>query len=147
MAEKKEKGKTKSEKQKKTTVKKEVKEKKVKAKEKKPIKKTKETTKKKSTTKSKGADKDKQAIINKFATHSGDTGSPEVQVAILTWKINKLQKHLEINQKDNHSRRGLLKIVSKRRRIMKYLKDKDPARYQELEKMIKQYQETPKKQS
>ena len=82
----------------------------------------------------------KQAIIDKFSTHSGDTGSPEVQVAILTWKIINLQKHLGINQKDNHSRRGLLKIVSKRRRIMKYLRDKDEDRFSTLESKIKEYQ-------
>ena len=83
---------------------------------------------------------DKQKIIDKFSTHSGDTGSPEVQVAILTWKIINLQKHLGTNQKDNHSRRGLLKIVSKRRRIMKYLRDKDEDRYSTLESKIKEYQ-------
>jgi len=86
------------------------------------------------------SDAGKQLIIDKFSTHSGDTGSPEVQVAILTWKIVNLQSHLEINQKDNHSRRGLLKIVSKRRRIMKYLRDKDEKRYQTLETKIKEYQ-------
>src|SRR3989339_474264 len=85
-------------------------------------------------------DSEKQAIINKFSTHSGDTGSPEVQVAILTWKIVNLQKHLQNNQKDNHSRRGLLKIVSKRRRIMKYLRDKDEKRFIALELKIKEYQ-------
>ena len=85
-------------------------------------------------------DDGKQTIIDKFSTHSGDTGSPEVQVAILTWKIINLQKHLGINQKDNHSRRGLLKIVSKRRRIMKYLKDKDEGRFLTLESKIKEYQ-------
>lgn len=87
-----------------------------------------------------GVDDGKQKIIDQFSTHAGDTGSPEVQVAILTWKIVNLQKHLEINQKDNHSRRGLLKIVSKRRRIMKYLHDKDEKRYTELEAKIKTYQ-------
>ena len=86
------------------------------------------------------SDAEKQSIINKFSTHSGDTGSPEVQVAILTWKIVNLQKHLQNNQKDNHSRRGLLKIVSKRRRIMKYLNDKDEKRYTTLEAKIKEYQ-------
>lgn len=86
------------------------------------------------------SDAEKQAIINKFSTHPGDTGSPEVQVAILTWKIVNLQKHLQTNQKDNHSRRGLLKIVSKRRRIMKYLRDKDEQRFNSLEGKIKEYQ-------
>ena len=85
-------------------------------------------------------DPEKQAIINRFSTHPGDTGSPEVQVAILTWKIVNLQKHLQENQKDNHSRRGLLKIVSKRRRIMKYLHDKDEGRFVTLEAKIKEYQ-------
>ena len=85
-------------------------------------------------------DAEKQEIINKFSTHPGDTGSPEVQVAILTWKIVNLQKHLTENQKDNHSRRGLLKIVSKRRRIMKYLRDKDEKRFVTLEGKIKEYQ-------
>ena len=82
----------------------------------------------------------KQEIINKFSTHSADTGSPEVQVAILTFKIVKLQEHLQKNPKDNHSRRGLLKIVSKRRRIMKYLRDKDEKRYNTLEAKIQEYQ-------
>jgi len=90
-------------------------------------------------------DASKQIIIDTFSTHTGDTGSPEVQVAILTWKIGNLQKHLGINQKDNHSRRGLLKIVSKRRRIMKYLHDKDEDRFQVLETKIKEYQATNKK--
>lgn len=79
---------------------------------------------------------DKQNIINKFALKDGDTGSPEVQVAILTQKINNLVAHLEGNPKDNHSRRGLLKVVAKRRRILNYLKDKAEARYQELIKKL-----------
>jgi small subunit ribosomal protein S15 len=85
-------------------------------------------------------DMGKQQIIGEFATRQGDTGSPEVQVAILTWKVKKLQEHLAENAKDNHSRRGLLKIISKRRRIMKYLKDKDETRFNTLENKIKQYQ-------
>lgn len=87
-------------------------------------------------------DEGKQKIIDQFSTHKGDTGSPEVQVAILTWKVVKLQEHMETNQKDNHSRRGLLKIISKRRRIMKYLKNKDEVRYNTLETKIKEYQNT-----
>lgn len=79
---------------------------------------------------------DKQNIINQFALKDGDTGSPEVQVAILTQKINNLVAHLEGNPKDNHSRRGLLKVVAKRRRILNYLKDKAEARYQELIKKL-----------
>lgn len=77
-------------------------------------------------------EKSKQEIIQEFATKKGDTGSPEVQVALLTQKIFKLVKHLEQNPKDNHSRRGLLKIVSKRRRLLRYLQEKDKNRYQNL---------------
>ena len=78
----------------------------------------------------------KQQIIGKFATKQGDTGSPEVQIAISTQKIYNLTKHLEENPKDNHSRRGLLKIISKRRRILFYLQDKDKKRYKELIKSL-----------
>lgn len=79
---------------------------------------------------------DKQAIINQFAIKQGDTGSPEVQVAILTQKINNLVEHLDQNPKDNHSRRGLLKVVAKRRRILNYLKTKAEDRYHELIKKL-----------
>lgn len=75
---------------------------------------------------------DKQEIIKMFAQKKGDTGSPEVQVALLTYKINHLVSHLEENKKDNHSRRGLLKIIAKRRRILKYLQNLDRSRYQKL---------------
>lgn len=75
---------------------------------------------------------DKQKIIEMFAQGKGDTGSPEVQVALLTYKINKLVEHLEINKKDNHSRRGLLKIIAKRRRILNYLQKIDEKRYLKL---------------
>lgn len=74
----------------------------------------------------------KEEIIEKFALKKGDTGSPEVQAALLTLKINKLVKHLEENKKDNHSRRGLLKIIAKRRRILTYLENLDKKRYQKL---------------
>lgn len=74
----------------------------------------------------------KQEIIEKFAQKNGDTGSPEVQVALLTFKIQRLTNHLEGNKKDNHSRRGLLKIIAKRRRILNYLQKLDEARYKEL---------------
>lgn len=74
----------------------------------------------------------KQGIIEMFAQKSGDTGSPEVQVALLTFKIQRLTSHLEGNKKDNHSRRGLLKIIAKRRRILNYLQKLDEARYKEL---------------
>lgn len=75
---------------------------------------------------------DKQEIIVKFAQHKGDTGSPEVQVALLSFKIGRLSEHLEENKKDNHSRRGLLKIVAKRRRILNYLQKLDEKRYKKL---------------
>ncbi|PIQ73642.1 30S ribosomal protein S15 [Candidatus Roizmanbacteria bacterium CG11_big_fil_rev_8_21_14_0_20_36_8] len=71
----------------------------------------------------------KQEIIEKFSQKDGDTGSPEVQVALLTFKIHRLTNHLEGNKKDNHSRRGLLKVIAKRRRILNYLKKLDEARY------------------
>jgi small subunit ribosomal protein S15 len=74
----------------------------------------------------------KEEIMKKFATKSGDTGSPEVQVALLTEKINQLTEHLKDHKKDNHSRRGLLKMVSKRRRLLRYLLTKDENRYREL---------------
>lgn len=71
----------------------------------------------------------KQTIIKKFAVGKGDTGSPEVQVALLTEKINKLADHLKQHHKDNHSRRGLIAMVSKRRRLLSYLQKKDLKRY------------------
>ena len=72
---------------------------------------------------------DKKEIIAKFATHEGDTGSPEVQIALLTERINHLNEHLLTHKQDNHSRRGLLKMVGKRRGLLDYLKDKDITRY------------------
>ncbi len=74
----------------------------------------------------------KQKIIAEYATHEGDTGSPEVQVAILTYRINELNEHLKSNAKDFHSRRGLLKMVGKRRNLLAYLRDKDIERYRDL---------------
>ncbi len=74
----------------------------------------------------------KQAIINEFARTPGDTGSPEVQVAVLTARINDLNEHLKENPKDHHSRRGLLKMVGKRRNLLAYLKDIDIERYRAL---------------
>jgi small subunit ribosomal protein S15 len=71
-------------------------------------------------------------IIKKFSTKSGDTGSPEVQIALLTEKITQLTEHLKNHKKDDHSRRGLLKMVSKRRRLLRYLMDKNEDRYKEL---------------
>lgn len=78
----------------------------------------------------------KQDIIKKFAQGKGDTGSPEVQVALLTEKINQLVGHLKVHKKDNHSRRGLLGMVSKRRRLLYYLQKKDLKRYQEIAKKL-----------
>lgn len=80
--------------------------------------------------------KSKQEIINLFATKDGDTGSPEVQSALLTQKINNLVNHLNQNPKDNHSRRGLLKVIAKRRRILRYLQEKDETRYNKLIKKL-----------
>jgi len=74
----------------------------------------------------------KKNIIKKFATGKGDTGSPEVQVALLSEKIKKLAGHLGENKKDKHSRRGLLSMVSKRRRLLRYLLREDEGRYKEL---------------
>lgn len=76
--------------------------------------------------------KTKQEIIKLFAIKEGDTGSPEVQAALLTQKIKNLVNHLNQNPKDNHSRRGLLKVIAKRRRILRYLQEKDSHRYGEL---------------
>jgi small subunit ribosomal protein S15 len=74
----------------------------------------------------------KQKIMEKYGTTQGDTGSPEVQIALLSEKINQLTGHLKEHRKDNHSRRGLLKMVSKRRRLLRYIMGKDEKRYQEL---------------
>ncbi len=74
----------------------------------------------------------KQEIIQKFARHEGDTGSPEVQIALLTERINHLTEHLKENKKDHHSRRGLLSMVGKRRGLLDYLKKIDVIRYREL---------------
>lgn len=74
----------------------------------------------------------KQQIITKYATHEGDTGSPEVQIALLTARIEELNTHLASHKKDFHSRRGLLKMVGKRRNLLAYLKEKDLNRYKAL---------------
>ena len=74
----------------------------------------------------------KTALISEYATQSGDTGSPEVQVAILTERITNLTEHFKSHKKDNHSRRGLLKLVSQRRSLLDYVKRKDEQRYQTL---------------
>ena len=75
---------------------------------------------------------EKQAIIEKFATHEGDTGSPEVQIALLTYRINHLTEHLKTHKGDHHSRRGLLMMVGKRRNILDYLAAVDIERYRTL---------------
>lgn len=80
---------------------------------------------------------DKQQIIKDFATKEGDTGSPEVQVALLTYQISKLTEHLKTHRKDVHSRKGLLSMVSKRRRLLNYLSVKENARYKALIKKLK----------
>jgi small subunit ribosomal protein S15 len=74
----------------------------------------------------------KQSLMKEYGTKSGDTGSPEVQVAILSERISNLTEHFKSHVKDNHSRRGLLKLVSQRRRLLDYLKSRDEARYQTL---------------
>jgi len=74
----------------------------------------------------------KQEIIAKYAIHEGDTGSPEVQIALLTERINHLTEHLKTHKKDHHSRRGLLKMVGQRRGLLNYLMKKDITRYREL---------------
>ena len=75
---------------------------------------------------------EKNEVIAKYATHEGDTGSPEVQIALLTERINHLNEHLKQHKQDNHSRRGLLKMVGKRRGLLDYLKEKDIARYRAI---------------
>ena len=79
---------------------------------------------------------DKEGIIKKFANKSGDTGSAEVQIAILTAKIENLKEHLADHKKDNHSRRGIMMMVAKRRKMLAYLKRKDPAKYDEVIKAL-----------
>jgi small subunit ribosomal protein S15 len=72
---------------------------------------------------------EKATIMGNFETHTNDTGSPEVQIALLTERINQLVEHLKIHSHDNHSRRGLLKLVGRRRRMLAYLSEKDVERY------------------
>lgn len=74
----------------------------------------------------------KAEIINQFKTHENDTGSPEVQIAVLTEEIRALNEHLKVHKKDHHSRRGLLKMVGKRRNLLNYLRNKDITSYREL---------------
>ena len=75
---------------------------------------------------------EKQAIMKEYATKEGDTGSPEVQIAVLTADINKLNGHFKVHKKDHHSNRGLLKKIGRRRDLLKYLKNKDLDRYTTL---------------
>ncbi|MDG1182091.1 MAG: 30S ribosomal protein S15 [Tateyamaria sp.] len=79
---------------------------------------------------------EKARIMKEFATKDGDTGSPEVQVAILSSRIATLTEHFKIHKKDNHGRRGLLKMVALRRKLLDYTKSKDQARYQDLIKKL-----------
>ena len=74
----------------------------------------------------------KQEIIEKYALHEGDTGSPEVQIALLSDRINHLTEHLKVHKKDNHTRRGLFKMVGQRRGLLNYLKEKDIERYRAI---------------
>ena len=75
---------------------------------------------------------DKKAIIEKYKKHDGDTGSPEVQIALLSYRINYLTEHFKSHRKDHHSRRGLLRLVGKRRDLLNYLKRKDMGRYRNI---------------
>jgi small subunit ribosomal protein S15 len=74
----------------------------------------------------------KKEIVKRFETHAGDTGSAEVQIALLTERIETLSKHFDLHKKDNHSRLGLLKMVGKRRRLLNYLKDHKPDGYKQV---------------
>ena len=82
------------------------------------------------------ASQSKKLVVDKFKQHEGDTGSPEVQVALLTDRINYLTEHFKTHAKDHHSRRGLLKIVGQRRRMLDYLRSKDASRYTKLIKEL-----------
>ncbi|SFD79716.1 SSU ribosomal protein S15P [Lentibacillus persicus] len=78
----------------------------------------------------------KNEIISEYKVHDNDTGSPEVQIAVLTEEITKLNEHLRTHKKDHHSRRGLLKMVGKRRNLLNYLRNNDVTRYRELIKSL-----------
>lgn len=81
--------------------------------------------------------KEKNALIKKYQIHKDDTGSPEVQIAILTKEIEQVSEHLKVHRKDNHSRRGLLKMVGNRRRLLRYLKNEDPKRFEKIVEKLK----------
>ena len=78
----------------------------------------------------------KQQVMAEYATHEGDTGSPEVQIALLTTRINELTEHLKVHKKDHHSRRGLLKMVGHRRNLLAYLMKNDIERYRSIIKRL-----------
>ncbi|MEE1026235.1 MAG: 30S ribosomal protein S15 [Acutalibacteraceae bacterium] len=78
----------------------------------------------------------KQQVMAEYATHEGDTGSPEVQIALLTTRINELTEHLKVHKKDHHSRRGLLKMVGHRRNLLSYLMKNDIERYRDIIKRL-----------
>lgn len=82
------------------------------------------------------SDMEKDEIVEQFRRHESDTGSPEVQVALLTCRIQQLTGHLQEHRKDHHSRRGLLKMVGQRRRLLRYLRNEDVMRYRELVKTL-----------
>jgi small subunit ribosomal protein S15 len=82
------------------------------------------------------ADEEKTKIIAEFAKHEGDTGSPEVQIALLTERISQLTEHLKVNKKDHSSRRGLLRMVGRRSNLLKYLQKSDFDRYQAIIKRL-----------
>ena len=79
---------------------------------------------------------EKQRLMKEFGTKEGDTGSPEVQIAVLTSRITTLTEHFKTHKKDNHSRRGLLKMVAQRRKLLDYTRGKDEARYQDIIKRL-----------
>ncbi|OGE78221.1 MAG: 30S ribosomal protein S15 [Candidatus Doudnabacteria bacterium RIFCSPHIGHO2_01_FULL_46_14] len=81
--------------------------------------------------------KEKENLIKKYQTHKGDTGSPEVQIAILSMEIDQVSEHLGKHKKDNHSRRGLLKMVGNRRRLLRYLKGEDEKRHEKILEKLK----------
>ena len=81
--------------------------------------------------------KEKDAIIKKFQTHKGDSGSPEVHIAIWSEEIDRVADHLQKHKKDNHSRRGLLKMVGNRRRLLRYLRDEDKKRHEKIAERLK----------
>ena len=83
------------------------------------------------------SNKQKDNLIKKYQTHKSDTGSPEVQIAILTAEIEQVSEHLTKHKKDNHSRRGLLKMVGNRRRLLRYLKEEDENRHEKIIEKLK----------